>query len=92
MSLIALQPDGGAKADLVLGIEEHMESENRDDRGDREGRRKKPGEPQEGLITAHDPSETPSRKSGRYEQGDDGCELGHSGMLSGSLEQRIVKI
>jgi hypothetical protein len=66
LSLIALQPDGGAKADLVLGTEEDMESENRDDRGGREGRRKKPRESQEGL--------------------------GHSGMLSGSLEQRIVKI
>jgi hypothetical protein len=92
LSLIALQPDGGAKADLALGTEEDMESENRDDRGGREGRRKKPRESQEGLITAHDPPETPSRKSDRYEQGDNGCDLGHSGMLSGSLEQRIVKI
>ena len=69
-----------------------MEGENRDDCGGRECYRKKPWESQEGLITAHDPSETPCRKSDRKEQDDNGCELDHSCMLSGSLQHWIVKI
>jgi len=69
-----------------------MEGENRDDRGGREGCREKPGETPEGLITAHDPAETPNGTHDRNEQCDNGCDLGHRGMLSGSLQQRIVKI
>jgi hypothetical protein len=68
-----------------------MEGENRNDRGDRESYRRKPGESKEGLIAAHDLSETPGGNSDRGEQDASGCDLGHGCMLSGSLEHWIVK-
>ncbi len=69
-----------------------MEGKNGNDRGGRETCRQKPWESMKGPVAKHDPSKTPDREGERKGQENGGFELVHGCVLSGSLEQRIVKI